>query len=63
MQIRLTMRVKCEKYFRDKCINPVLLNLNQCITHLRDVSADDPFMKFCNKKSDYQRVNFLSHLR
>ena len=63
IQNSLIMRDKCENYFINQCINPVLLNLNQCIRHMRDISGDDQFIKFWNEKSNYQRLNFLSDLR
>ena len=59
IQNSLRMRGNCEKYFMNACINPVLLNLNKCITHLHHISTNNKFIKFWNKRSDYQRYSSL----
>ena len=46
IQNSLRMRGNCEKYFMTECINPVLLNLNKCITHLHDITTNNKIIKF-----------------
>ena len=51
----LRKRDQCEDYFMKECINPVLFDINQNVKNLRHVSSNDKFIRFWNKRSDYER--------
>ena len=57
MKNSLRMREECEGYFMDKCINPVLYNINKNVSKLRDKSTNDSFIRFWSKRSDYENKN------